>query len=105
MFEAKGASESVDLSPFSGIVFEVHGTPKNLDGARDLAARDKYQFQWWAVSLVNAVPFGGKKKSADSGIDGLIYFKPEGKTTEKAIVSVKGGEKCQRCYGAIWRTL
>jgi hypothetical protein len=41
---------------------------------------------------VNAVPFAGKKKGADSGIDGLIYFKPEGKTTEKAIVSVKGGE-------------
>ncbi|MGI8741773.1 MAG: DNA methyltransferase [Bryobacteraceae bacterium] len=77
---------------FPGIVFEVHGTPKDLDGARALAARDKYQFQWWAVSLVNAVPFGGKKKGADSGIDGLIYFKPEGKTTEKAIVSVKGGE-------------
>lgn len=63
-----------------------------LQGARDLALRDKYQFQWWAVSLVNAVPFGGKKKGADSGIDGLIYFKPEGKTTEKAIVSVKGGD-------------
>lgn len=41
---------------------------------------------------MNAVPFGGKKKGADSGIDGLIYFKPEGKTTEKAIVSVKGGD-------------
>ncbi len=77
---------------FPGIVFEVHGTPKDLEGARDLAMRDKYQFQWWAVSLVNAIPFGGKKKGADSGIDGLIYFKPEGKTTEKAIVSVKGGD-------------
>jgi site-specific DNA-methyltransferase (adenine-specific) len=77
---------------FPGIQYEVHGTPKDLDGARDLAARDKYQFQWWAVSLVNAVPFAGKKKGADSGIDGLIYFKPEGKATEKAIVSVKGGE-------------
>jgi site-specific DNA-methyltransferase (adenine-specific) len=77
---------------FPGIKYEVHGTPKDLDGARDLAARDKYQFQWWAVSLVNAVPFAGKKKGADSGIDGLIYFKPEGKTTEKAIVSVKGGD-------------
>jgi adenine specific DNA methylase Mod len=77
---------------FPGIKYEVHGTPKDLDGARDLAMRDKYQFQWWAVSLVNAVPFAGKKKGADSGIDGLIYFKPEGKTTEKAIVSVKGGE-------------
>lgn len=77
---------------FPGIKYEVHGTPKDLDGARDLSARDKYQFQWWAVSLVNAVPFAGKKKGADSGIDGLIYFKPDGKTTEKAIVSVKGGE-------------
>jgi len=77
---------------FPGIKFEVHGTPTDLEGARDLAARDKYQFQWWAVSLVNAVPFAGKKKGADSGIDGLIYFKPEGKTTEKAVVSVKGGE-------------
>lgn len=38
------------------------------------------------------MPFGGKKKGADSGIDGLIYFKPEGKATEKAVVSVKGGE-------------
>ncbi len=77
---------------FPGIEFEVHGTPKDLEGARALAAADKYQFQWWAVSLVSAVPFGGKKKGADSGIDGLIYFKPDGKTTEKAIVSVKGGE-------------
>ena len=77
---------------FPGIKYEVHGTPKDVDGARDLAARDKYQFQWWAVSLVNAVPFAGRKKGADSGIDGLIYFKPEGRVTEKAIVSVKGGE-------------
>jgi site-specific DNA-methyltransferase (adenine-specific) len=77
---------------FPGIKYDVHGTPKDVDGAKDLAARDKYQFQWWAVSLVNAVPFAGKKKGADSGIDGLIYFKPEGKITEKAIVSVKGGD-------------
>ena len=77
---------------FPGIQYDVHGVPKDLAGAQALAAQDKYQFQWWAVSLVNAVPFAGKKKGADSGIDGLIYFKPDGKTTEKAIVSVKGGE-------------
>ncbi len=71
----------------------VHGTPNYLAGARDLADRDKYQFQWWAVSLVNAVPYGGKKKGADTGIDGIIYFKLDSKTTEKAIVSVKGGGK------------
>jgi DNA modification methylase len=76
---------------FPGIEYEVHGTPKDLEGAKALAARDPYQFQWWAVSLVNALPYGGKKKGADSGIDGIIYFKPDGKHTEKAIVSVKGG--------------
>lgn len=77
---------------FPGIQFETHGTPKDLAGARALATADKYQFQWWAVSLVNAAPFGGKKKGADGGIDGHIYFKPDAKTTEKAIVSVKGGD-------------
>jgi adenine specific DNA methylase Mod len=80
---------------FPGITYEVHGTPKDLGGARDLAVRDKYQFQWWAVSLINAVPFGGKKKGADTGIDGVIYFKDfesRNVTTERIIVSVKGGE-------------
>jgi site-specific DNA-methyltransferase (adenine-specific) len=77
---------------FPGVSFEVHGTPKDLEGAKALATQDKYQFQWWAVSLVDAVPYGGKKKGADSGIDGFIYFKPDGKQTEKAIVSVKGGD-------------
>jgi DNA modification methylase len=80
---------------FPGIAFEVHGTPKDLEGARALAEQDKYQFQWWAVSLVDAVPFGGRKKGADGGIDGHIYFKPDGRTTEKAVVSVKGGENVQ----------
>lgn len=76
---------------FPGITFELHGTPKDFGGAEALFKQDPYQFQWWAVSLVDAVPYGGKKKGADSGIDGFIYFKPDGKTTEKAIVSVKGG--------------
>ena len=37
------------------------------------------------------MPFGGKKKGADGGVDGHIFFKSGAKTTEKAIVSVKGG--------------
>jgi site-specific DNA-methyltransferase (adenine-specific) len=76
---------------FPGIKFEVHGAPKDLEGARDLSNRDKYQFQWWAVSLVDAVPFGGKKKGADGGVDGHIFFRSGAKAVEKAIVSVKGG--------------
>lgn len=77
---------------FASIVFEVEGTPKDLEGARDLAMRDKYQFQWWACSLVGAQPFQGKKKGADGGIDGLIYFNDDGKMPKKIIVSVKGGD-------------
>ncbi|MEP6822047.1 MAG: DNA methyltransferase [Chthoniobacterales bacterium] len=73
--------------------FEVHGTPKDLEGARNLALRDKYQFQWWAVSLVEAQPFQGKKKGADTGIDGVKFFRDlDRKEVRKIIVSVKGGE-------------
>ena len=72
--------------------FEVIGTPQDLDAARDLATRDKYQFQWWAVSLVDAQPFQGKKKGADGGIDGLKFFHDVDKAgARKIIVSVKGG--------------
>jgi site-specific DNA-methyltransferase (adenine-specific) len=77
---------------FPGISFEVHGTPKDLDGARNLAERDKYQFQWWACSLVNAQPYQGKKKGADTGIDGLIFFQDDKGPAKKIVVSVKGGE-------------
>ncbi len=77
---------------FPGVAFTVEGTPKDLASAEDLARRDKYQFQWWVVSMVDAMPYGGKKKGADGGVDGIIYFKPDGRTTEKAIVSVKGGD-------------
>jgi DNA modification methylase len=77
---------------FPGIAFEVHGTPKDLESALDLASRDKYQFQWWAVSLVDARPYGGKKKGADGGIDGILFFRSDRDKTEKALISVKGGE-------------
>ena len=78
---------------FSGINFEVHGVPKDFDGAIDLAKRDKYQFQWWACSLVNAQPYQGKKKGSDTGIDGLIFpSEYSGEAPKKIIVSVKGGE-------------
>jgi len=77
---------------FPNISFEIYGTPKDYDGARNLAERDKYQFQWWACSLVNAQPFQGKKKGSDGGIDGLIFFQDDEKGAKKIIVSVKGGE-------------
>ena len=77
---------------FPNIAFEVQGTPKDLARARNLAERDKYQFQWWACSLVNAQPYQGKKKGSDSGIDGLIFFQDDNSGAKKIVVSVKGGE-------------
>ena len=77
---------------YPAITFEVHGTPKDFEGARNLAERDKYQFQWWACSLVNAQPYQGRKKGADSGIDGVIYFQDDDTLPKKIVVSVKSGE-------------
>jgi adenine specific DNA methylase Mod len=81
---------------FPGITFEVHGTPKDLDGAKNLSERNKYQFQWWACSLVNAQPYQGKKKGADGGIDGIIFFQDDDTGAKKIIISVKGGENVTR---------
>ena len=81
---------------FPNITFEIQGTPKDLAGARDLAERDKYQFQWWACSLVGAQPYQGKKKGADGGIDGIIFFQDDDEGAKKIIVSVKGGESVTR---------
>ncbi|MGH7212345.1 MAG: DNA methyltransferase, partial [Acetobacteraceae bacterium] len=79
---------------FPDLRFDVHGTPRDLDGARDLARRDKYLFQWWAVSLVDAVPQGGQRKGADRGIDGVRWVRtgPKEADVEQVLVSVKGGE-------------
>ena len=72
--------------------FEVIGTPGDLDAARDLAERNKYQFQWWAVSLVDAQPFQGKKKGADGGVDGVKFFYDlKDNDAKKIVLSVKGG--------------
>jgi site-specific DNA-methyltransferase (adenine-specific) len=76
---------------FPASLFNVVGVPKDVGGARALALSDKYEFQKWALSVIEAQPFKGGKKGGDGGVDGYLYFKPDGKKTEKAIVSVKGG--------------
>jgi DNA modification methylase len=76
---------------FPSVKFDVVGEPEDVDGARELAGKDKYEFQKWALASLGAQPFKGGKKGGDGGVDGFIYFKPDGRRTEKAIVSVKGG--------------
>ncbi len=79
------------VEAFPTVQYEVFGVPKDIGAARTLAEADKYQFQFWALSMVEAVPYKGGRKGADGGVDGYIWFKPDGKATEKAVVSIKGG--------------
>ncbi len=74
------------------IEVEVIGEPVDLSGAKALAHQDRYQFQWWALSLIKARPLGEKKKGADKGIDGIIHFIDEvsGKPN-RVLVQVKSG--------------
>jgi len=73
------------------VEYEVKGIPMSVKDAEDLAERDRFQFQSWALSLVKAKP--EPSDVADKGIDGRIYFHddPEGKETKEIIVQVKSG--------------
>jgi site-specific DNA-methyltransferase (adenine-specific) len=75
-----------------GIDAEVIGEPVDLASAQALAHEDRYQFQWWALSLIKARPLGEKKKGADKGIDGVIHFidDPSG-AVSRVVVQVKSG--------------
>ena len=73
--------------------FTVVGEPTTVDGAAQLAAEDKYQFQAWALGLVGARPWEAIKKGADKGVDGRLRFKFGPDDDFKQIVfSVKGGK-------------
>ena len=90
----------------SGEDYEVIGEPTTVDAATALATdsanEGRYQFEWWALSLVGAKPVGGQagsrkgKKGADKGIDGVInFFEQDDKGKAKArkvIVQVKSGK-------------
>lgn len=79
--------------------YQVVGEPEDLAGAQQLASEDRYQFQWWALSLIEAQPLGGNssdktgKKGSDKGIDGVINFLDDrkGGVMKRALVQVKSG--------------
>lgn len=53
-------------------------------------ARNPFDFERWAVSLVDGTP--NEKQVGDKGSDGLIRFPVDSKaSTGRAVVSVKGG--------------
>jgi site-specific DNA-methyltransferase (adenine-specific) len=86
------------LEMFPGIAFQTIGEPQDIGAARKLALDDRYQFQWWALSLVKARPLGGQegskqgKKGADRGIDGIIpFFDDPSERPKRALIQVKSG--------------
>jgi hypothetical protein len=55
--------------------FEERGQPTDFGSAKALAELDKWQFQQWALSLIDARPrTEGDGKGADRGVDGMLYF-------------------------------
>ena len=80
------------------VKYEIIGEPKDAASAKALAVQDRYQFQWWALSLIRARPYQDKKKGADEGVDGVIYYqdidpdKPKKTLTRKIVVQVKSGK-------------
>jgi site-specific DNA-methyltransferase (adenine-specific) len=77
--------------------YDVIGEPTDIADARQLARDDRYQFQWWALSLVQARPLGGGeegkgKKGKDAGIDGVIPFVEDASgKLRKVLIQVKSG--------------
>ncbi|HVB72477.1 MAG TPA: DNA methyltransferase [Ktedonobacteraceae bacterium] len=83
---------------FPDIKFKVVGEPEDIGAAKQLAQDDRYQFQWWALSLVRAKPLGGQegsktgKKGSDKGIDGVITFIDDAyDKSKRVLVQVKSG--------------
>jgi site-specific DNA-methyltransferase (adenine-specific) len=88
--------EMFGLQP--GKDYVIIGEPQDIAGARQLARDDRYQFQWWALSLVGARPLGGAsdsgragKKGSDRGVDGVITFLDAKDKVRRILVQVKSG--------------
>jgi hypothetical protein len=86
-------SRLLNAFPELGAV-EIVGKPTEVAGARGMVQtpEGRYQFQWFALTLIGATPVGGvEQKGADKGIDGVIGFTNAAKEPESILVSVKSG--------------
>lgn len=86
------------LDAFPDAQFKIIGEPETVSAAKQLANDDRHQFEWWALSLIQARPSGGHsgskqgKKGADRGVDGIINIIDDNTSkTKKIIVQVKSG--------------
>ncbi|MDQ3779348.1 MAG: restriction endonuclease [Chloroflexota bacterium] len=84
-------------SMFESPDFQVRGLPTTVEEAAALALRSRFQFQWWAIGRVGAIPTESQeKKGADEGIDGLIrFFDDRSGKPKHCVVSVKSGKNVE----------
>ncbi|MCY4653440.1 MAG: DNA methyltransferase, partial [Dehalococcoidia bacterium] len=76
--------------------YDVVGVPQDVESARALAVESehdgRYQFEYWALGLVDARPSNRGQRGADSGIDGYInFFDDNSGKAKRIIVQVKSG--------------
>ena len=79
------------LSPY-----DVVGVPEDLAGARALALESehdgRYQFEYWALGLIDARPAHDRRRGADAGVDGYVnFFDDDSGKPKRIIVQVKSG--------------
>lgn len=72
-----------------GDSFVLDGVPASVDQAQELFLSHPLQFQHWIVERLGGFPM--KKKVADRGIDGRMYFETRA-GLKQVILSVKGGK-------------
>lgn len=84
---------------FGNIEIFIDGRPRDIAGAKALFQKDPFEFEYWALDLVEATPAQSKTKEnmrgADKGIDGIITFIKDINNGQqvygKLLVQVKGG--------------
>jgi DNA modification methylase len=72
--------------------YEVLGIPRDRAAALALFSRSPFDFERWAVSLINGQP--NQKQVGDKGIDGVARFPIDGRgAIGRVLISVKGGKQ------------
>ena len=76
--------------------YDVVGVPQDIESARALATQSghdgRYQFEYWALGLVDARPGNNRRRGADAGVDGYINFFDDNSGKAKTVlVQVKSG--------------
>jgi DNA modification methylase len=76
--------------------YEVLGIPRDIRAAQALFDQSPFDFERWAVSLINAQP--NERQVGDKGIDGVARFGLPNRKNGRILVSVKGGKNINPAF-------